>query len=201
MKKTAVNIPFELHLTINDLLNERLSRFVVLCEKYKGKSLIIELSRGKVSKQPMFSKVIQATDTEQAMEKAKDYLKEFVKENFPITRLKIETPIEFSDALMEVGNLTETYFEWHGKVNPEEIKNLSKLCVRHKCHLSKNSIKKEDLTRFLTLREYGAKELFQVRVEKLIKDLVENGGTIFKEESEYCVYDNNVLLDEGWLTE
>ncbi len=202
MTKIIENIPFELHLTTNDLLNEEIPRFKNLCKKISGKPLIIELSRGKISKQPMFNKVIKCESPEQALKNAGDYVKEFIKANFPVKRLKIEIPIEFSTCVNPLEhNLSQTYFEWHGKIKPEEIKQLSTLCLKHKVHLSRNSIKKEDSTKFLTLREYGTKETFQNRIENLIKDLEENTGTIYKNESEYCVYDNNIFLDEGWLAE
>lgn len=199
MTKIAVNIPFEIHLTTNDLLNSEIERFNNLCKRSGGKSLLIKLSRGKVANQPMFSKVVSAENIERALEQTRDYVKGFVKEKFPITRIKVEIPIDFTDSIQSDKKETDNYFEWHGKIEPFEMDKLLGICTKHNTHLSKNSIKNES-KRFVTLREYGSKEIFQNRVNNLIENLKENNYKIYKQESEYCVYDSNILLDEGWLT-
>jgi hypothetical protein len=53
--------------------------------------------------------------------------------------------------------------------------------------------------RFITLREFGTKLEFENRVNELTKDLKKGNWTIFKQEAEYCIYDNNSFLDTGWL--
>jgi hypothetical protein len=62
-----------------------------------------------------------------------------------------------------------------------------------------NSLKNESNNRFITLREFGTKLEFENRVNELTKDLKKGNWTIFKQEAEYCIYDNNSFLDTGWL--
>ena len=72
------------------------------------------------------------------------------------------------------------------------------ICNTHRAHLSSNSLKNEDNLRFITLREFGTKQQFESRVQNILNAL-HKGWDIIKQESEYCIYDNNVFLDNGWL--
>ena len=198
MQKTSQNIPFEIHLTTENVSSEYISYFTQICDHMNGKALIIELSRGNQTKQPMFSKKILLETATQAIKIAEDLKEKFASKNFSITRMKIETPAEFSD-FVATENSANNYFEWHGKINIEEIKNLESICEKHKTHLSLNAVKNKDSLRFLTLREYDSKKIFIERVKFLIADLEKNGVNLLKEEYEYCFYDSNKNLDGGWL--
>ena len=93
----------------------------------------------------------------------------------------------------------EKYFEWHGKIHLKEEKLLDQICEDHKVHLSLNSLKGESDIRFITLREYGDIDVFQDRKNSLINCLEGNNWQVLKEQSEYCIYDDNNYLDAGWL--
>jgi hypothetical protein len=202
MQETSKKIPFEIHLTTKNLSNEQISDFESICNDLKGKAILIELSRGKVAKQPIFTKTLELQTSQMALVNAKKYAAQFTNNNFPISRVKIEIPYQFvNKTQISKKNNQKTYFEWHGKIKPLEIKNLSQVCEKHAVHLSKNSLKGEENKKFLTMREYGTKELFEQRLNKLKKNLMNSGGILYKEETEYCIYDSNVILDEGWLSE
>jgi hypothetical protein len=62
-------------------------------------------------------------------------------------------------------------------------------------------LKGEVETRFVTLREYGGREVFEMRVRELVADLGREGWPVIKDVSELCVYDSNIELDKGWLEE
>ncbi|NUN99434.1 MAG: hypothetical protein HUU01_02325, partial [Saprospiraceae bacterium] len=93
----------------------------------------------------------------------------------------------------------DKYFEWHCKINYIQIEELLGVCEKHKVHLSLNSLKNETNVRFITLREFGAKWTFGQRIAVVLSDLQKGGWTVLKQQSEYCIYDNNNFLDNGWL--
>ena len=102
-------------------------------------------------------------------------------------------------ALFELVNTSfDKYYEWHGKVEYLQPEKLEALCKVHKAHLSLNSLKGESNTRFITLREFGNRQTFVNNVLKLTQ-ILSGEWTIFKQQSEYCIYDDNILLDKGWL--
>jgi hypothetical protein len=64
-----------------------------------------------------------------------------------------------------------------------------------------NALKKAGNYRFITLREYGSKTIFEERVENITASVATAGWPLVKEVAEFCVYDNNIYLDKGWLPE
>lgn len=190
------SIPFELHLTVSPFLSNREEEFVQSCQKLGGKPILIELSRGEFQQQPMFTKVEYVISLEQALERARNYALELQKLAYKINRSKIEVPAYcFEKFKAEKSN----YFEWHGKIDYINVSKLLSLCEKHSVHLSRNSLKNQSEIRFITLREYGNKDVFDNRVSLLKEALNEGGWKVFKEQAEYCVYDSNCELDKNWL--
>jgi hypothetical protein len=189
-------IPFEVHITIEDLLKGEEQTFIKFCKKQNAKPLLIELDRGEFVKQPMYSKVIHSVSLEEVLNLITEDKKIFDEHNLKVRRVKIEIP--FNDShLIDTGNFP-AYFEWHGKVIYQNSKSLLQLCKEHKAHLSSNALKEDNSTRFVTLRE-NDKEKYKQRVDTLIEDLKSGGWNISKNEWEFCIYDTNILLDNGWL--
>jgi hypothetical protein len=115
-------------------------------------------------------------------------------------RTKIEIPATLApDEPLPEKSGRETYFEWHGKVEYTNVDLLVTLCEQHFAHLSRNALKGEASTRFVTLRDYGPKVGFNARVDKLSKALEAGGWPVLKSQREYCIYDNHTSLDRGWL--
>lgn len=160
---------------------------------------MIELSKGKFIKQPMFSKVVFSDNIDGVLAVSTELSKSLTRQNFIIGRLKIEIPAENSCLFENYKSSFQKYFEWHGKISYKQINDLNALCKKHKAHLSLNSLKSESNSRFITLREFGSKFEFENRVNELTKQLKEGDWTIYKQEAEYCIYDNNSFLDTGWL--
>ncbi|MBX7170563.1 MAG: hypothetical protein K1X72_06365 [Pyrinomonadaceae bacterium] len=188
--------PFELHLTTHKISGKKNDDFTALCSEIGGKSLLIELAQGEFMQQPMFTTTIFEKDLEAVLRMARSLAQRFRDSEFPIQRIKVETEEIYSDNFEK---LPENYFEWHGKINIKNFPNLFEICQKHKVHLSKNSLKDEPNLRFITLRESCSKEVYQKRLAKLLDDL--DLEKIIKQESEFCVYDNNLILDKGWLPE
>ncbi|HEY9048721.1 MAG TPA: hypothetical protein VIN08_22605 [Ohtaekwangia sp.] len=193
-------IPFEIHLTVEASADEDVVRFMEVCLLNNGKPLLIELSRGDYAHQPMFSSVIHAASLEQALISSRAYIQSFTKNSFPVKRLKIEVPsVHAADAVYMVRESFKPYYEWHGKVNYERVPELIALCEKHRVHLSLNALRGESTRRFVTLRDFDTEQIFNTRVANLKKELNEQNWYILKEQSEFCIYDDNIVLDNGWL--
>jgi hypothetical protein len=194
-------IPFEIYLTITDLPPNQVDRFKELCVRNDGKPLLIELGQGEHARQPMFTKAVHASHLPEAIVKAFEYAYLLNKQGFQTSRIKIETLFHYSERFRSYSATSgESYFEWHGKVELDRIEQLLEVCTAHQAHLSRNSLKDEHTIRFVTLREYGPKASFQRRLDALVSSLQQGGWLILKQQSEYCLYDTNTGLDNGWLT-
>ena len=89
MKNT---IPFEIHLTVDELTTDKLPDFEKLCQKLGGKAVLIELPVGAHTQQPMLS-VIKSADKLDEILSYIDLLKdEFKNSRFKTIRHKIEIP-------------------------------------------------------------------------------------------------------------
>ena len=189
-------IPFELHLTASSIKSDKIDGFISICQKFGGKPLLIELAQGDFSQQPMFVKNLPRENLESVLKGARELANDFRSSNFDIRRIKIETDSKHARLFKKS---KENYFEWHGKISLNNLESILKLCEKHKVHLSKNNLKNDENLRFITLREFGSKDIFQQKLLKLKFDLQTNGIGIFKETSEFCIYDDNQILDKGWL--
>ncbi|MBD2576683.1 hypothetical protein [Oscillatoria sp. FACHB-1406] len=193
------SIPFEFHLTTIDLPLSRQTEFIHFCSANGAKALTIELARGEHLKQPMLTQEIIANDLNFVFFVATELSNLLTAQNFPIARLKIEIPSSHSELFQDSVSTFERYFEWHGKIDYTQVEKLHFLCESHQVHLSRNSLAGEPKTRFITLREFGSKSQFENRIAALLGELQSGGWSLLKQISEYCVYDNNKFLDNGWL--
>jgi hypothetical protein len=192
--------PFEIHLTVGYSPEKQISHFVDLCLANAAKPLLIELSSGEQVSQPMFNKIVYKKNLKEALTTATEYARLLDSNAFQVKRLKIEIPSDYVDKIQnDEQDIFKSYFEWHGKTEFNRAEQLNELCLRHHVHLSLNSLKDAVSTRFITLREFGAKSVFEQRIKRLLNDLKKGGWRILKQQSEYCLYDDNIFLDKGWL--
>ncbi len=192
-------IPYEIHLTIGDLPLDREQEFSTYCQSVGAKALLIELSKGLYTQQPMLSTIVYADSLEAILSEANKLSRGLEQHNFKAKRLKIEIPAFHAHRYADSPSAFDRYFEWHGKINYTDVELIEKLCQKHKVHLSLNALKNASGTRFITLREYGSKAIFEERIQGLLKDFETERLTINKQQAEYCIYDNNSRLDQGWL--
>jgi len=199
---TASKIPFELHLTTGPLPVKEVDDFASFCIDHEAKPLLIELARGEYINQPMFNKIIYVAALDEALQTATELSEQLNTRNWKVQRLKIEIPAFHADQWNNTPDQPfQPYFEWHGKIQGHPTAELYTLCQLHRAHLSLNALKKAENYRFITLREYGSKTRFEERVERITASLTAASWPLVKEVAEYCVYDNNVYLDKGWLAE
>jgi hypothetical protein len=196
-----VSIPFEIHITVSHLPAGRKIEFIEFCSRQQAKPLLIELSKGECREQPMLSKVLYFDALSGAVAAATDYTRLLELQQFAVSRVKIEVPSACAGSFLQKSNTGFIpYYEWHVKVDYVNTAALYQLCSSFGVHLSLNALKNEPGFRFITLREYGEKEVFEERVIAVSGALQAGGWVLAKQQSEYCLYDSNVLLDNGWLS-
>lgn len=195
----ALEIPFELHITTSPLPVKEIHDFVSFCITHGAKPLLIELARGEYIDQPMMNKVILLHSLDEALLTASGLSEQLNANNWKVQRLKIEIPAYHAEQWNTSEQTFAPYFEWHGKIKGDPTPELLSFCQQHQAHLSLNALKKEDNYRFITLREFESKAVFQQKVDRICGSLKAAGWPLIKDVSEFCVYDNNVYLDKGWL--
>jgi len=192
-----MKIPYQLHLTF-ELEAGKTRAFGDACVELGGKATLIELPRGHFTAQPMFTKVVHAANLEEARAAAREILDAFAaRPGFHARREKIEVSIEYAPEAIDI---SDTYFEWHGKIVYKNGETLTALCERHGAHISRNAVKGEEANRFVTLRDCS-KGRFNARLTSLIDALHYGGWNILKSKKEYCVFDSKPACDGGWLAD
>jgi len=178
----------------------RQNEFVDFCLLHYAKPLMIELAQGEHIHQPMLTKLIYTTTLEDALQTSTQYADLLNQTGFVVNRLKIETMPEYTKYFANdgIGKFAD-YYEWHGKIYYERPVELLAFCEKNKVHLSINALKNTPGLRFITLREFGDEATFNTRIGRLVEGLAMEGWQLVKQQAEYCIYDNNRLLDNGWL--
>lgn len=190
---------FEVHITFSDLKIEEKESFVELCKSEGVKPVIIVLDQGDYINQPMTSGIIRRANFLEVKEKMEKMATKFQNKGFTVVRKKVEiSPKEESFFHQPIVKNSMPYFEWHGKVEVDDLDRLKKLCEGHG-HISRNSLKSNGRLRFITVREYESSKQFYERVDNVHRILNENGIELLKEEFELCIYDSRVELDSGWI--
>ena len=191
---------FEVHITTPDLREKEISSFESFCKNIQAKPILIELSQGDTYRQPMISKVFRCELPEEIHQEIDQLVNQFKIASYPVKRVKIEVPLEIEkEGAATFPESDKKYFEWHGKVFLEREEILKTLCQKHDAHLSKNALKRDNKSRFITIRDYKQADSIRQRVAALKGDLHKQGWALSKEEFEYCVYDSNEALDKGWI--
>lgn len=190
---------FEVHITINSILNSDLDQFKLFCQKIEAKPILIELPQGEVTQQAMISKVYGSTTID--IKKEIENLEiEFSKSNYEIIRTKVEVPLDFiNKGRAAFPNYHGQYYEWHGKVEFDDMETLKKSLKSYDAHLSNSSLKNQLNRRFVTIRGYHNERFFLNKVDVVKKALKRNNIKMIKDEYEYCIYDSNKTVDNGWI--
>ena len=191
---------FEIHITVNDLKIEEKKSFIDFCKSENLKPVMIVLDKGNHIHQPMISIVIQRKDFHEANKEVERLATNFKNNGFTVVRKKVEiSPKEETYFHQPIVKNSTPYFEWHGKVEVDDVPMLKTLCEGHGGHISRNSLKADGRLRFITVREYKGSKPFYERVENIHRILNENDIELLKEEFELCIYDSREELDSGWI--
>lgn len=193
-------INIELHITCNTLTNDKIESFEKFCHSIKAKPIIILLSKGENKQQPMISKIITCLNKDDIKREMDFIEKKFVSNGYEVIRVKMEVaPWDVKGVKKIFDNNSENYFEWHGKIRIESEGNSTSIISNYGGHISRNVLKKDPNSKFITIRDYGTEEDIKQKIENLKKGLNQIQVNIIKEELEYCIFDSNVSLDKGWI--
>lgn len=192
-------IDFEIHLTTSRISEKEIPKFEKFCQDINVKPILIELSSGIHSQQPMISKVIRISDENSLIEEVEAIELKFEKMNYRIIRRKIEVPYWHLEESKSFFKESKKYLEWHGKISIDRNQLIKDVLIKYGAHLSKNSLKSDPNRKFLTMRSEEDISDFKSKIDRLKIDLSAQGISIFKEELEYCIFDSYVSLDEGWI--
>jgi hypothetical protein len=203
---------FEIHLTVQVSDPVELDRFRIWCAGRHCKCVRIVLARGAQVEQPMATWRRGDTNLPAVLVEANHCAAELDRAGLPVVRVKVEAdpsnadiPNDEADA---AGQAPSNYFEHHIKLLRDRAApsdQLLQVCVEEGAHLSRNAWRepaegKEE--RFVTLRSYRAGRASSLRtLNRLLEALEQLGEQVIEIESEYCVYDSNLELDRGWLSE
>lgn len=191
---------FEFHITVQDLTMDEKEAFINVCNQEQVKPVMIVLDQGNYIHQPMITGIVHGTDFHQANQEIERVATTFQNKGFTVVRKKVEIPAKeekfFDQPLLKS---SKPYFEWHGKVQVDEVESLKSLCAGYGGHISRNSLNVNGKVRFVTVREYESKESFYDSVGKIHTVLQANQIELMKEQYELCIYDSREDLDSGWI--
>ncbi|ASJ52357.1 hypothetical protein BP422_01660 [Brevibacillus formosus] len=192
---------FEFHITLNDLSLDEKDTFIDICKAEQVKPVMIVLDQGNYINQPMITGVIKRADFQEANIEMEKIAATFQNNGFTIVRKKVEiSPKEETYFHQPILKNSKPYFEWHGKVQVDDVAALRNLCEGHGGHISRNSLNANGKVRFITVREYESPKQFYDRVEMIHTILQANQIELIKEQYELCIYDSREELDSGWIS-
>lgn len=192
---------FEFHVTFNDLQLKEKTAFIDLCQAEQVKPVLIVLDQGNYINQPMITGIIRSADFPSANQEMDKIAATFQHNGFTIVRKKVEiSPKEEAYFHQPIVKNSKPYFEWHGKVQVDDVAALRSLCEGHGGHISRNSLNANGKVRFITVREYESPKQFYDRVENIHTILQANQIELVKQQYELCIYDSREELDSGWIS-
>lgn len=202
---------FETHLTIAYPEPASASQFAltIWARDHGMKFLQIELADGLTPVQPMLSWRGNGSRTSQ-MVRIQRISDELAKAGFCVTRSKLEASPSNDDIPendTDVDRDANRYFEHHVKLllSHDDTLRVQQIAQRHEAHLSRNAfVQRVDslFERFVTQRCWNVgRKTAQRRLDILLSELQRAALTIIESEAEYVVYDSNLSLDAGWITE
>ncbi|MEU6039038.1 hypothetical protein ABZ801_26880 [Actinomadura sp. NPDC047616] len=201
---------FETHLTVRCRGEEDIDALARWADDHGLKFAHIVLDRGRVPSQPMLTRRTTGTFA-QARAAARRAADDLRAGGFTVTRTKIEAApwnegVPASDADADAGG--PYYFEHHIKLLLEAGDDTAALAASvapHAAHLSRNARRvRADgrRERFVTQRCHGVgARTAGRRLDALTAVLRAQGLDIASVEREFVVFDDDVSLDDGWITE
>jgi hypothetical protein len=203
---------FEVHLTIQAATGPLLDDFQQWCQARRFKCVLIVLARGAQVEQPMATWRRRATSLPVVVKEAWAHATEVNLLGLPVVRVKVEAaptneeiPILDADA---TAHPAQNYFEHHIKLlrdTQAPADALLRICESHGAHLSRNAFRQlahGQEERFVTFRSYRVgRDSSERDLKRLLAALDRLAEQIVEVESEYCVYDSNLALDAGWLSQ
>lgn len=165
----------------------------------------ILLPSGRFHSQPMLT-YWHTGSLEDQLSRADQIREDLIRIGAEVTRVKVEIGLDDADAPQQAAN--GGYFEHHAKVliGPEQfIDDLKDTVARYDGRLSRNARRvrsDQSIERFVTLRRYeGTAHSAKDQRQQLTQAIMDAGFTVLEIEDEYVLFDSNLQLDVGWMTQ
>lgn len=179
----------ELHLTCGALQDNQISSFVALCEQVGLRPLLIDSHHGEPRRQPSATAWLRA-DLEEAKAEAMALAQWLARAGMAVLGVKVDAPVQPAQSLKRPGQ----YFEWRGKLRPvsglHDLSALRVLCEAHGAQLSRDGLREEADTCFVTLRGRESLSAFSAGVFALCEHLARDGWPLLKQHHEICLHDS-----------
>ena len=197
---------FETHVTI-EVDQSKFPDVTAFALSHALKFTHIVLPRGQHPSQPMLTRRGTGTMASE-LDAAARLSDQLVSCGFDVCRIKLEASPRNEDIPQHDHESEENrYFESHIKIlipTHADLDAVTSVSRRHHAHTSRNAFRTRPdgfQERFITQRYACAGYLHSQRaLRALIDDLRPLGHPIIKCETEYVVYDSNMILDDGWMT-
>ena len=212
--KVEFPLPFEIHITVcakeGEINEDFIEHFKKSCEELNVKPISLDLENraGEKIKDVMTSSKFYG-DNRTVYEEIERITLGLEYRKFKVIRKKVETvpwhPGAPSKEIDRIKMPKNCYFEAHIGciITMEEKEKLAEISKLHKAHLSKNAFKNIDDGKFVnmvTLRNYSCtSKSFEEEVLNFRLALVNNGFTLEKTITEFCIYDTKISHDYLWL--
>ncbi|SEK15315.1 hypothetical protein SAMN05216567_12073 [Variovorax sp. OK605] len=184
----------ELHLTCGTLQDGQISLFVSLCEQVGLRPLLIDSHHGEPMWQPSATAWLRA-DLEEAKAEAMALAQWLARAGMAVLGVKVDARVSEAQRLGRPGQ----YFEWRGKLRPvsglHELSALRTLCEAHGAQLSRDGLREEADTCFVTLRGRASLAEFSAGVDALTGHLAQDGWPLLQQDSELCLHDSREPLE------
>lgn len=215
---------FEIHITIDPKQNYvPLMTYIKSQQQFRVMKIVYSVSSVK-NNQYMLSYFTRKTDHNIAIEHANETAEELTNMGIDVVRIKVEghnakgTPsttqsllnyIKFTHSKYD--NSDQPYFEFHIKVNDSDSQfsydKLEKFCQQfntkdksHSVAISYN-LCSSNRKPLLTIRVYNKGFIEAQEFKDTVIETFKQHNYIFEQaiEQEFCIYDTNHKLDDGWL--
>jgi hypothetical protein len=193
----------ELQLVCGALREAEIPFFVALCEQVGLRPLLIDHHHhphphhphdGQRRQQPSATAWLRA-DLEEAKAEAMALAQWLARAGMAVLGVKVDAPVR-EDLSLRPGQ----YFEWRGKLRQlHDVSALQRLCEAHGARLSRDSLRGEADTCFVTLRSRAPMAVFSERATALAAQLAHEGWPLLKQDAEICLHDSSELPDADWL--
>ncbi|MFM9924271.1 hypothetical protein VLK31_14855 [Variovorax sp. H27-G14] len=181
----------ELHLTCGALPDGQISSFVTLCEQVGLRPLLIDSHHGE-PRRPSATAWLRA-DLEEAKAEAMALAQWLARAGMAVLGVKVDAPVQHMQHTQRLSHAGQ-YFEWRGMLRPvcglQALSALRALCEVHGAQLSRDGLREEADTCFVTLRARGSLSAFSASVAALTGQLAQDGWLLLKQHSEICLHDS-----------
>ena len=176
----------ELHLTCGALHDSQIPLFVATCEQVGLRPLLIDHHHGVQQRQPSATAWLRA-NLEEARAEAMALAQWLAHAGMAVLDVKVDAPVHDSERFGHPGR----YFEWRGKLRQlHDMADLRRLCEVHGAQLSRDSLREDADTCFVTLCSREPWAEFSARVQALTDQLAHDGWPLLKQDAEICLHDS-----------